>query len=155
MTSQAVPGERHLSLDSFEEYLRHGIPIEHPIRGEPRLLLLIDPQHSEIGLRVPCGPTDEPQDTSLEHVEVRAVHRAEGRNLEVVVTDSRLFLDAYPILCGVADRVQLQGLSFNSALADTIRLLGRLLERSDALRTETEIGLLGELLLFLGLLRTL
>ncbi|WP_406051339.1 PD-(D/E)XK motif protein [Kribbella sp. NBC_00889] len=127
--------------------------MEHPIAGQPLVSLFIDPNRSEIGLRAPAGPGEEPHDTGLEHVFVRAVHRPEGRHLEVVVADQQLFVDSYAVLCAVADRIQLQGLNLTRALADTLRVLGRLLQRSESLTTEAELGLLGEVLLLLGLER--
>ncbi|GAA3118898.1 hypothetical protein GCM10010466_07230 [Planomonospora alba] len=147
--------DRHLSADSFEEFVRQAVPIEHPIPGDPRLTLFIDPKRQEIGLRMQAAPDTTASETRLEHVRLRSVQRKAGRSLEVVVTDPRLFAEAYPVLCAVADRVQLQGLTLGIALDDTLRILGRLLERVETLSVEKELGLFGEILLFLGLSRQL
>ena len=137
---------RHLSSESFERCLRSSVPVEHPIRGEPPVTLFIDPNRVEIGLRVPATSNDGPIKMDRENVRVRAVHRPDGRFLEIVVDDPQLFAGAYPMLCAVADRVQIDGLTFAAALASTIRLLDRLLRRDASLTVEREIGLLGELL---------
>ena len=45
----ASPG-RHLSLDAFRQYLSSGVPMAHPVPGEPRVLVFIDPDGPSIGL---------------------------------------------------------------------------------------------------------
>ncbi|GGP12800.1 hypothetical protein GCM10012278_61980 [Nonomuraea glycinis] len=129
--------------------------MEHPIAGHPRLTLFIDPKHREIGLRAQVTVIEPRRETGLEHVQLRPVHRGNQRFLEVVISEPLLFTSAYPLLCAVADGIQLQGLSLGTALNETIRLLGRLLTHADRLSTEKELGLFGELMLFLGLIRVL
>ncbi|MFY1673184.1 PD-(D/E)XK motif protein [Plantactinospora sp. WMMB334] len=146
---------RHLSADSFAGYLNAGIPIEHPIPGEPRLLLFIDPQRIRIGLRGPAGPREVPITVDLQHVNVRAVHHQGRRMIEIEVSDAGLFAEAYPVLCAVADRVQLDRQPMTTALTGTLRRLGHLLRRQDTLTRDAEVGLIGELCLLTGLLRVL
>jgi hypothetical protein len=141
---------RHLSLAGFRQYVRSGVAIEHPIDGEPRLILAIDPNVPAVGLRAPRGPNEVPPRIGLEHLRVVAT-RGEDAFLELRVTEPRLFDDSYPVLCAVADRIQLRRLSFAAAVSDTLRLLGRLLHRDQGLSRERELGLCGELLLLLGL----
>lgn len=150
-----TPSDRHLSADSFDEFLQRAIPLEHPVAGEPPLTLFIDPRRQEIGLRARAAATGPQPQTGLQHVQLRPVQRGIERFLEIVITDPRLFTEAYPMLCAVADRVQLQGLSLGVALSDTLRILGKLLARADAMPVEKELGLFGELMLFLGLSRGL
>ncbi|MEV4293934.1 PD-(D/E)XK motif protein [Microbispora rosea] len=149
------PNERHLSTEGFQEYLNSGVPLEYPVKGEPRLHFLIDPERPAIGLRVPRKPTQPVPLTGLEHLQVRATNSYGKRFLDVLVTDPRLFIDAYPVLLAIADRIQLDRLSLEDALYDTLRILGRLLEREGTLPLERELGLFGELLLLRGLLTLL
>ncbi|MFV2112932.1 PD-(D/E)XK motif protein [Micromonospora sp. LOL_025] len=79
------------------------------------------------------------------------MHHDGQRMIEVAVTDPRLFVDAYPLLCAVADRVQLDQQTLTAALVETLRRLGHLLKTEDVLSQEKETGLIGELLLFAGL----
>ncbi len=151
MTEAAAVDGRHLTVESFERCLRSSVPVEHPIRGQPPITLFIDPNRAEIGLRVPAVTSDRPFETERENVRVRAVHRPEGRFMEVVIDDPQLFTGAYPVLCAVADRVQIDDLGLASALASTIRLLDQLLRRDTGLTLEREIGLLGELLILRSL----
>jgi hypothetical protein len=152
MTSSSA---RHLSSTNFAEYVAAGVPLEYPVKGEPRLVFVIDPRRSAIGLRLPRRQDQPIPVTGLEHLQVRAVQAGGERCLEILVTDSRLFIDAYPVLLAIADRIQLDGLSLETALHETLRILGRLLLPKDTLGGEQEVGLFGELLLLRGLLRGL
>lgn len=147
MTSAA---DRHLSTDSFNAYLRTRAPIDHPIPGSPRIVLFVDPHTSRIGLRGPAKPHEVPP-AGLEHLTAHTVHHDGQRMIEIAVTDPRLFVDAYPLLCAVADRVQLDQQTLTAALAETLRRLGHLLQTEDVLSQERETGLVGELLFLAGL----
>ncbi|WP_406077243.1 PD-(D/E)XK motif protein [Micromonospora sp. NBC_00858] len=148
-----APADRHLSTDSFADYLRSPVPIDHPIPGLPRIVLFVDPQSSRVGLRGPATPHEVPP-LGLEHLTVHAVHHDGQRLIEIAVTDSRLFVDAYPLLCAVADRVQLDRQTITAALTETLRRLGHLLQTEDVLSQEKETGLVGELLVLAGLAHT-
>jgi hypothetical protein len=136
-------------MDGFREYLSAGVAMAHPIDGEPRLILSIDPVVHSISLRGPRRAGEDLPVTGLEHV--RTVSGPGGGDIELRVTDSALFLDAYPVLCAVADRVQLNGSTMSDAIRETLRLLGRFLRRTPTLTRERELGLCGELLVFIGL----
>src|SRR6187549_28063 len=96
--------ERHLSPESFAEYLHQGIPMEHPIPGAPDLTLFINPAAQEIGLRGAATAHEVQLETRLEHVATRLIHAPEGRQLEVVIVHPELFTDGYVVLCAIADR---------------------------------------------------
>jgi hypothetical protein len=147
--------ERHLSPASFARYLQSSAPIEHPIPGEPRLVLFIDPTKSRIGLRGPARPNEHPSPSGLQRLTVQVVYRDGGRMIEVAVTDPRLFEDAFPVLCAVADRVQLAGRPMGVALTETLRRLGHLLSPEDDLPRDVEISLLGELCTLAGIARAI
>ena len=145
------PGERHLSAESFDRCLLSRVPVEHPIKGIPPLTLFIDPARHEIGLSIPATVNEGTASSGRENVKVRTTHRSGARHFEIVIDDQKLFIGAYPLLCGVADQIQVEGLSVQEALTSTIRLFDSLLRRDPTLTVEREIGLLGELLI----LRTL
>jgi putative PD-(D/E)XK family protein DUF4420 len=146
--------DRHLSVEDFAGYLRTGVPIEHPIPGTPRMLLFVDPRRGRIGLRGPAARHETNPASDLENLSVHMVHHVGQRMIEIAVTDPMIFTDAYPLLCAIADRVQLDGRTLTDALAETVRRLGHLLRRQESLTTEVEAGLIGELALVLGLVRT-
>jgi hypothetical protein len=144
---------RHLSPEGFRSYLRAGVPIDHPIEGEPKLILFIDPSRRRIGLRAPA--TNEASVAiSLENVGFDTVYVNGRRHLQLEISDPSLFTDAYPVLCAVADRVQLDGQTFGAAISSTFRKLGHLLRAEDALSREAETGLVGELAFLAGMIRT-
>ena len=143
---------RHLTSTGFAGYLKAAVPVEHPIAGTPQVTLFIDPPRSEIGLRIPSIEVARPIETGLANMTVRNVARSDGRFVEIAIGDPRLFDDAYPVLCAIADRLQLDRLPLAAALAETLHLLGRLLERTQGITRDVEIGLFGELLLLSGLL---
>jgi hypothetical protein len=143
---------RHLTATGFAGYVKAAVPVEHPIAGTPRVTLLIDPHRSEIGLRIPSIEAARPIESGLANMAVRNVARSDGRFVEIAIGDPRLFDDAYPVMCAIADRIQLDRLPLAAALAETLHLLGRLLERTTGMTRDVEIGLFGELLLLYGLL---
>ena len=151
MTEGMKLGERHLSTESFDRCLQSRVPVEHPIRGIPPLTLFVEPGRQEIGLCIPAPESETIIHTGRENVKVRTVHKSAARHLEVVIDDPKLFAEAYPLLCGVADRIQIEGLSIHDAFASTINLFDSLLRRDPTLTVEREIGLLGELLVLRAL----
>lgn len=146
--------QRHLSEASLRSYLCSNVPIDQPIAGDPPIVLFISPTRSEMGLRVPfVGEiTTAP---GLEHIRC-VIEQVSGRRyLVIAVTRRDLFVDAYPILCAIADRIQLHGLSPEQALSDTIRSFANLIQSSQSMEIEREVGLFGELIVLLGLARTI
>jgi len=143
--------DRHLSGDSFAGYLATDLLLEHPIEGTPRIILFFDPDNRRIGLRAPARSNEAPGRTGLEHLSISVVHHGGQRMIEIVVDEPRLFADAYPILCGVADRTQLDHMPVSRALNETLRRLGHLIRAEQTLTREVEAGLLGELSLLAGL----
>ncbi|RZU51205.1 putative PD-(D/E)XK family protein DUF4420 [Krasilnikovia cinnamomea] len=146
--------ERHLSNDSFAGYLATGLLLEHPIEGDPRVVLFFDPDNRRIGLRAPARSNETPGNTGLEHLSMSVVHHDGHRMIEIAVDEPRLFADAYPVLCGIADRTQLDHMPVSRALHETLRHLGHLIKAEQTLTREVETGLLGELSLLAGLVAT-
>ncbi|MCG5446137.1 PD-(D/E)XK motif protein [Micromonospora sp. NIE79] len=147
--------DRHLSGEGFAAYVATGVPMEHPVDGTPRVILFTDPANHRIGLRGPARGNETPAPTGLEHVSTTLVHDGANRLIEIAVHDPRLFADAYPVLCGVADRAQLDGLPLSAALLETLRHIGHLIRPEDTLTREVETGLIGELCLVAGLAATI
>ena len=61
--------------------------------------------------------------------------------------------EAYPILCSLADRIQLQDTNFNRAAVDVLNKFRRLLQGLGRLTEAEEIGLFGELLFLVRLVQ--
>jgi hypothetical protein len=116
-----------------------------PVEGRPDVTIIIDPSEPRIGLRVPVRAGPSPAVTSLRNVRVEEVANPGDGQLEVSVTDPELFLDAYPLLCAMADRIQLDGMEPADAIDHVLETSRRLLSRRERLPHEREIGLFGEL----------
>ncbi|WP_431880549.1 PD-(D/E)XK motif protein [Micromonospora chalcea] len=140
---------QHLSIAGFREYLAAGVPMALPMGKEPPLTLTIDPGRPSITLQGPLADREAVPRFRLEHLSVRPAPRDPGF-LQVVITDPSLFVDAYPILCAVADRARLDGKGFGGAVTETLRLLTRLMGRGRSISRERELGLCGELLTLIG-----
>ncbi|WP_181773439.1 PD-(D/E)XK motif protein [Amycolatopsis pittospori] len=93
----------------------------------------------------------EAPDTGLRNIVARVAVHDGVPFFEVAVTTPALFSDAYPLLCSMADRIQISGLSPSDALWATLDKMSRLLLAPDALSREREVGLFGELLFLAGL----
>jgi hypothetical protein len=153
MANTREAGRRHLSTSDFKNYLSTGVPINHPIPGLPRVILFIDPLHGRIGIRCPITLTETVPASSLENLTIQKIQLHEQRSIEVAVVSPQLFLDAYPLLCTIADRIQVDGIAPSKAIAQTIRKLGHLLRKEDVPSRELEVGLLGEIALVAALIR--
>lgn len=144
----STPSERHLSTETFAGHLRHTALMDPPVPGEPRLVLFTFPG-DRVGLRGPARPGERPAPTGLEHVTVRTVHHGGRRMIELVSRTP--VCSSTPTPCsGPSPTGQLNHQPMTSAVRDTLRQLGRLLQPEATLRRSTETGMLGELCLFAG-----
>ncbi|MGW4112640.1 PD-(D/E)XK motif protein [Actinosynnema sp. NPDC004786] len=155
MNAEPRIDERHVSAENFDRILDSGVPVTLAVAGAPDTFIFFEPRVPELGLRVAVSGKEDAPDTKLRNILARIALRDGKRFFEVVVTARDLFQDAYPILCSVADRVQLGGLSPARALHATLDRMSSLLRTPEALTREREIGLFGELLVLGGLIERL
>ncbi|MBB2944601.1 hypothetical protein FB565_004334 [Actinoplanes lutulentus] len=71
------------------------------------------------------------------------------------MVETALFRIAYPVLCSMTDRVQIDRMPPAAALRETLAELTSLLREPESISMEREIGLFGELLTLLGLVPVL
>ncbi|GAB4061397.1 PD-(D/E)XK motif protein [Catellatospora paridis] len=150
-----MTSERHLSMEHFAQVLGAGGPILQPIDGSPYIMLFTDPVRTEIGIRIAADSAVRAPVTGLEHLRSRVVSIAGERWIDLYVADRMLFTVAYPVLCSIADRIQLNAMGVRAAVSETAERLGRLLAHPDGISVQLELGLLGELMVLGGLVRTL
>src|SRR5262249_48510664 len=110
MTS-AGDSRRHLSPDGFQEYLRAGAPSVIKIEGSPSVYLAIDPSLSKLALRTPLQRQSVPDLSAYQHISAAAVHWNDAQWCELRI-EGDIIVEAYPILCAIADRIQLRSLDF-------------------------------------------
>jgi hypothetical protein len=145
--------ERHLSPEGFHEYLRSGAPSVIRIDGTPAVYLVIDATARQLALRTPLVRHGVPNLSGYQHISVEAIYWNDSQWCELRVSGD-IILDAYPILCAIADRIQLQSLDFHTAVTEALTSLRRLLAGRGRMSEEEEIGLFGELLVLRHLLKT-
>jgi hypothetical protein len=142
---------RHVSVESLDRYLGSRVPVVLPVRGTPTISVFVRPAKPELGLRIEVDADAHIPVTGLNNIVARLVDHEGQHHLEVVVVSSALFRDAYPVLCSMADRIQVEGMKPAHALRETLRQLASLLREPDSVSREREVGLFGELLTLAGL----
>lgn len=147
--------DRHLSPQGFADYLAADVPVVLPVAGQPAVSIFIDPVHERIGLRAPIESDAAAPASLLENLHVSIVNADGVRQIEIASTARELFADVYPMLCAVADRIQLDGNAPLAALDTTLDVWGRVLARRKRLSDDQEVGLFGELLILLALIEAL
>ncbi|MBE1581156.1 PD-(D/E)XK motif protein [Amycolatopsis roodepoortensis] len=152
MTTSKTSDKRHASAETFDRYLASRAPYDLPVKGAPDAFIFIVPSKPEIGLRVRVDYDVEAPDTGLHNILTRVVVHDGTPFFEVAITSPALFRDAYPVLCSMADRIQLSGLSPSEALWATLDKMSTLLLAPDSLSREREVGLFGELVVVGGLI---
>ncbi|WP_405060306.1 PD-(D/E)XK motif protein [Kribbella sp. NBC_01505] len=143
---------RHRSLETLERYLTNPAPVALRVPGSPEVQLFIEPAGHEFGLRVEVSAEVEAPRIKLRNILCRVAVRDTRTFLEVAIVTPSLFRDAYPLLCALADRIQLDQLAPGVALRSTLESLASLLSGVTAMPREREIGLVGELLVVDGLI---
>lgn len=136
---------RHLSRDGLADYLAAGAPAVIKIDGDPVLYLVIEPALHRLALRTPLPRKSVPDLSTYRHVSAVAIHWNDRQWFELRI-DGRMLLDAYPVLCSIADRVQMHRIDVGPAVTDALASLKELLSSYGRLSEEQETGLFGELL---------
>jgi hypothetical protein len=153
MTSAGEP-HRHLSPDGFRQYLASGAPSVVKIEGAPPVYFVIDPSLRRLSLRAPMQRYAVPDLSAYRYISAAVVHWNDGQWCELRV-EGDIIVEAYPILCAIADRLQLRSMEFSAAIVEALGSLRELLAARGRLSEEQEIGLFGELILLRHLLRKL
>jgi len=150
--SESEESERHLSAQGFADYIAAAVPVVLPVPGQPPVSIFIDPVKARIGLRTPIKNDVGPAVSTLENIHLAVVNSDGVRQLEVSATDPDLFVEVYPMLCAVADRIQLAATPALDALDETLSIWSRVLARRRRLSDDQEVGLMGELFVVRALL---
>lgn len=142
----ALPSERHLRPEGLKEYLAAAVPTLVPVHGSPKCFLVIDPSLQRVAIRVPWSAGELPDLSTYRHFFAETVVRDGTRWGEFGATGGDVLLDAHPVICAVADRVQQQGKPFAIAVRDVLETYHELLRGIGRLSDQEEVGLFGEVL---------
>lgn len=137
------PHGRHLTHDGLAAYVSAGVSAALKIDGTPVAYVILEPSCNSVALRVPAGPRGIPELTGYRHISTARVHWNDRPWHEVRVEGSPLNA-SYPVICGITDRIQLDGREFSQAVVESLTALHRLFATAARLAEEEEIGLFGE-----------
>lgn len=141
-----APSDRHLAREGLAEYLAAGDPTIVPLDGTPPAQLVIEPNEHKLTMRFETSIEELPDLVDYAHFSADATWHAERHWHELVVEGNAILLEAYPLLCLVADRVQHEGVPFRRAVDTVLAVYKELLGSLGRLSDAQEIGLFGELL---------
>jgi hypothetical protein len=142
---KAETRSRHLQWESFEARIEAGPPSAEPIKGSPRIQHFIEAGGRRIGARFFVSSVSKIP-SPLAEVLIREVRIGSKAALEVSTGNRLLFRDFYALCCAIADRVQIEGQSVSAAVATTLDAWAALIRQRSLLSTDTQTGLVGELL---------
>lgn len=145
MTDRA-PSDRHLTSEGLEYYLAAGVPAVVKIDGTPAAYLVVEPGPRRLRLRTPLDRNCLPDVSAYRHLSAAVMHWNDVSWCEIQV-EGAAAREAYPVLCSIADRIQLQGLPFDTAVLGALAAFKDVLAHRERLSFEEEIGLFGELLI--------
>lgn len=135
---------RHLTHDGLCAYISAGVAAALKIDGTPAVYVIVEPASGSVALRTPVGSRGIPDLSGYRHISAAVVQWNDKPWHEVRV-DGASIVAAYPVICGIADRIQLEGQDFSRAVRDSLAALRQLFAQNARLSDEQEIGLFGEL----------
>lgn len=150
-----VPDWRHISPQTLNDYVAGGAAASIPITGEPEAVLTIDPSNETLRLEIDWDGEQPSAISDYVHISTDVRFR-QGRNWATpVVHGTRFFAEAYPLLQSVVDLVQLEAVTFATAVERSLASYHDLLAAAGQMPVREEIGLYGELLVVSHLITTL
>lgn len=144
-----------MSPETLDEYVSAGSLSAHLVPGTPQVRLLINPPEEILQLDISWDGEDPPQISDYVHIDTgRRLDK--GQNWSFLrIRGTGFFREAYPLLCQVADLVQLESMIFSDAVRAALGSYHELLSTQDRLPLNEEIGLWGELLTLATLVDTI
>jgi len=152
VTRPGAGAGRHAPADAVEAYRRAGVSGTFAIDGTPPARLQIAPQHDRLTLLVRVDSEEPGLDLrDRANIEYDLEHDAGAMWHRLDVTYDENLTEVYPVLCAIADRVQLGGQTFAQAVDAVISGLGDILVGRGGLTHDQQVGLFGELVVLLSL----
>lgn len=152
MSAPAADGGRHAPAAVVEAYQSQGVNGVLVVGGTPAARVEIAPQRRRLSLLVQVqGEARGPDLLDRANLAYDVVHDAGHMWHRLDVAFGNNLAEVYPVLCAVADRVQLGGESFTDAVEAVLAGLGDILAGRGGLPHEKQVGLFGELVVLLSL----
>lgn len=143
---------RHAPVQVVEDYQAQGVSGVLAVSGTPAARIEIAPQHRRLSLLVQVhGEARGPDLLDRANLAYELRHDAGDMWHRLDVTFDDNLGEVYPVLCAVADRVQLAGETFTDAVEAVLAGLGDILAGRGGLPHDKQVGLFGELAVLLSL----
>ena len=137
---------RYLTNVALDEFIASGPKTAFRIPGVPEVHLVFLPgSGGGVALRVAWDGAAVPDLSEYEHLSASVIRAGEQAWAELLADDPDVFRRALPIVWRIADRIQLEQISFTEAVTVTLADFRELLESASVLSSEREVGLFGEL----------
>jgi Putative PD-(D/E)XK family member, (DUF4420) len=137
---------RYLTDAAVDEFIASGARAAFRIPGIPEVRLVFLPgAGGGVALRVAWDGASVPDLSEYEHLSTSVVHGGEQAWAELLIDDAEVFRRALPMVWRIADRIQLEQVSFAEAIVVTLADFRELLEGAPVLSSDREVGLFGEL----------
>jgi hypothetical protein len=152
MTASNTSGERHVPYSVVEAYALDGLSGSFAVEGTPAGRIQLSPADRVITLLVQA--TDNvagPDLHGLANVDYDLEEEAGVMWHRLDVAYAENLAEVYPVLCAIADRVQLKQETFASAVRAALTGLQEILAGRGGLTPEKQVGLFGELTVLLSL----
>jgi hypothetical protein len=138
-------GSRHADISIIESYFAKGVEGLLKVQGTPKGLIVIEPHHDVLAIRVPFDGLT-PSVIPFENIVVDLVNDDDSMWQQLSIHLDNNVNEVYPVLCAVLDRIQVGGETFASAVDATLSALAEIVALRRGLSLEQQIGLVGELL---------
>ncbi|MEI8410592.1 MULTISPECIES: PD-(D/E)XK motif protein [unclassified Kribbella] len=153
---QELAASRHEPVELLHEYMQRNVNGTLIVEGSPEVRVKISPGENRLTLLVEMiGDDPGPDLLTRANLSYGASYES-GKTWHCldVILDGNL-VEVYPVLCTVADRVQLSGEPFAAAVQSVLSGLSDILAGRKGLSREEQVGLFGELVVVLSLARQL
>jgi hypothetical protein len=137
---------RYLTEAALDELMASESKTAFRIPGVPEVqLVFLSGAEGGVALRVAWDGAAVPDLSEYEHLSASVVRAGEQAWAELLVDDPDVFRRALPVVWRIADRIQLELVSFAEAVVSTLADFRELLEGTSVLSSDREVGLFGEL----------
>ncbi|MGV9827864.1 PD-(D/E)XK motif protein [Gordonia sp. NPDC003429] len=152
MTKPAEYDARHTPFGVIETYVSEGLPGVFSVDGVPEGRIELIPCDRTISLLLEATKhVSDPRVNELANIEYFVEDHGGTMFHRLQVTYEDNLAEVYPVLCTIADSVQMRHNTFTDAVRSVLAGLGEILAGRGELSLEKQIGLYGEIMVLIAL----
>jgi putative PD-(D/E)XK family protein DUF4420 len=137
---------RYLTDAALDEFMASVPATAFRMPGVPEVQLVFLPSTGGgVALRVSWDGATVPDLSEYEHLSASVIRTGGQAWAELLIDEPDVFRRALPVVWRIADRIQLEQISFAEAVVVTLADFRELLESASVLSPDREVGLFGEL----------